>query len=110
MILVFLGTGVCIANFREFKINYVYIFGIVAMNKMNQYQMYKIFLLLLTLWMVTALIEVLEIKHYMAVDFQSNHYKTWPTLIFVGLLGGLLVNPLDIMERAFRYELLYCLF
>jgi hypothetical protein len=35
--------------------------------------MYKIFLLLLTLWMVTALIEVLEIKHYMAVDFQSNH-------------------------------------
>ena len=73
MILVFLGTGVCIAKFREFKINYVYIFGIVAMHKMNQYQMYKIFLLLLTLWMVTALIEVLEIKHYMTVDFQINH-------------------------------------
>lgn len=28
----------------------------------------------------------------------------------MGLLGGLLVNPLDIMERAFRFELLYSLF
>ena len=73
MILVFLGTGVCIAKFREFKINYVYIFGIVPMHKMNQYQMFKIFLLLLTLWMVTALIEVLKIKNYMPADFQSNN-------------------------------------
>lgn len=72
--------------------------------------MYKIFLLLLTLWMITALIEVLEIKHYMNIDFQQNHQKTWPSLVFVGMLVGLLLNPINIMERAFRYELLYCLF
>jgi hypothetical protein len=69
----FWGTAVCVAYFREFKINYVYIFGIVAINKMNQYQLYKIFLLLITLWMVTTLVEILEIKHYMSIDYVENH-------------------------------------
>lgn len=35
MILVFFGTGVCIAFFREYKVNYLYIFGIVAIHKLN---------------------------------------------------------------------------
>ena len=73
LIMSFLGTAVCVAYFREYKINYVYIFGIVAINKMNQYQLYKIFLLLITLWMVTTLVEILEIKHYMSIDFVENH-------------------------------------
>jgi EXS family len=72
MILVFLGTGVCIAYFREYKINYLYIFGINAQFKMNQYQLYKIFLILLTMWMISFLVEILIIKHYMAVDLFSG--------------------------------------
>ena len=35
--LIFFSTGICIAFFREYKVNYVYIFGIVAMHKLNQY-------------------------------------------------------------------------
>jgi len=60
--------------------------------------------------MVTALLEVLEIKNYMADNFFTKEQQTWPTFVFVGLIGGLLLNPLNIMERAFRYELIYCLF
>jgi hypothetical protein len=57
--------------------------------------------------MITALCEILEIKHYMAYDWILDHQKTWPTLIFVIMLIGLLINPFNTMERAFRYELLY---
>jgi hypothetical protein len=35
--LIFFSSGICIAFFREYKVNYVYIFGIVAMHKLNQY-------------------------------------------------------------------------
>jgi hypothetical protein len=35
--LIFSSSGICIAFFREYKVNYVYIFGIVAMHKLNQY-------------------------------------------------------------------------
>jgi hypothetical protein len=35
--LIFFSTGICISFFREYKVNYVYIFGIVAMHKLNQY-------------------------------------------------------------------------
>jgi len=35
--LIFFSTGICIAFFRKYKVNYVYIFGIVAMHKLNQY-------------------------------------------------------------------------
>ena len=62
MILSFLATGICIAYFRKYKVNYVYIFGIVPINKMNQYQLYKIFLLLITLWVIAALAEIMLIR------------------------------------------------
>ena len=59
--------------------------------------------------MLTALTEVLEIKHYMTIDFYTTHQRTWPTLVFIFTLLTLLLNPFNIMERAFRYELIYSL-
>lgn len=62
LILLFFGTGVCISYFRTYRVNYVYIFGIMPIHKLNQYQMYKMFLFLLTLWSFGAVIEVLSVK------------------------------------------------
>ncbi len=108
MILVFFGTGVCIGFFREYKVNYLYIFGIVARHKMNQYQFYKICLLLITLLLVAILCEVLSIKGYLTVS--GDNSETWPTFILILLIMSLLLNPFGVMFKAFRYELLYSMY
>jgi hypothetical protein len=108
IILSFLGTGVCIAFFRQYKVNYLYIFGIVTMHKLNQYQLYKIFMLLITVWLVAVLCEVLSIKGFISVP--GDNSETWPTFILINLMVGMMVNPFDIWYKAFRYELLYSLY
>ena len=65
-------------------------------------------MLLITLWLVAVLCEVLSIKGYVTVS--GDNSETWPTLIFLTLILSLLFNPLDMMYKAFRFELLYSLY
>lgn len=108
IILIFFGIGVCISFFRDYKVNYLYIFGIVAIHKLNQYQVYKIFMFLTVLWLIAVLCEVLSIKGYVTVS--GDNSETWPTFIMITLIIGLLLNPFDILFKAFRFELLYSLY
>ncbi len=86
--------------FRKYKINYVYIFAIAPPNRLNQYQFYKMFALLMTLWCLASFIEILEVKGYLEM-----HISTSLTLVLIML--ALLLNPLNVMYKTFRIELLY---
>ncbi|CDW78031.1 xenotropic and polytropic retrovirus receptor 1 [Stylonychia lemnae] len=96
MILGVLGTGVCIRFFRRYQVNYVFIFGVSPRNKMNEYQFYKMFMLLLNIW-TTCL--VLELIFY---DTNFSYYLVYSLFL-------LLINPMDLHYRPFRYELIYSL-
>jgi len=108
ILLCFLGTGACVGYFRAYKVNYLYIFGVVTMHKLNQYQLYKIFMVLITIWLVAVLCEVLSIKGFIVVP--GDYSETWPTFILVTTMVAIMVNPFDIWYKAFRYELLYSLY
>jgi EXS family len=108
LILLFFGTGVCIGYFREHRVNYVYIFGITPTNKLNQYQMYKMALFLYNMWIITAIHEVLAIK--MFLDSRNIVHESWAPLFLISGMAVMLLNPLDMMQRPFRYELVYSFF
>ena len=65
-------------------------------------------MLLVTLWLVAVLCEVLSIKGYVTVS--GDNSETWPTFILITFIMGLLLNPFDILYKAFRFELLYSLY
>ena len=65
-------------------------------------------MLLVTIWLVAVLCEVLSIKGYVTVS--GDNSETWPTFILITFIIVLLFNPLDIMYKAFRFELLYSLY
>ena len=98
--LCFLFTGLVIKIFRDYKINYVYIFDIEQQNRMNQYSFYQMYLWWQGLLLVAFTLEILGEKGYI-----TDHFN-WPTASYVSLMLFIMACPLDIFNRAFRYEMM----
>lgn len=107
VVLAFLGTGACIAFFRKYRINYLYIFEIDPVKRLNQYSFYKMFVFLLTILMLFALFELLAIKGYIHA-FQYGRESYFALTLLLTFLG-LLFCPFNILHRDFRCGLIYSL-
>ena len=60
--------------------------------------------MLFTIWAATALLEVMSIKQYIPSD------SSWPSFLLVSSIVLLTLNPVDVLYKKFRYELLYSMF
>ncbi len=108
MLLVILFTGICISYFRAYKVNYIFIFDIDPVNKLNQYQFYKLFLCFFTGWAICALGEILHIKGYIAFGEGANEGEN-KSIFGLGLVLFLvlaMLNPFKLFYRDLRFEVL----
>lgn len=106
--LCFLGAGLCVSFYRKYRINYIYIFEIDPVNRLNQYEFYKIFLFLLSLLNIFMLLDLFAIKGYIH-SFNEGKQAGF-ALILMWILLAIFFCPLNILFKTFRMALLYSLF
>ena len=109
----FLFAAGSVKCFRKHKVNFIYIFNILQANKMNEYHFFKAYLFLQAGVTLTAILELMSIKHFVESwnwgASEETGPNNLPTLVLIVTLLILLVIPCNFFNRAFRIELLYSL-
>ena len=103
-------TGGAIKIFRDYRVNYIYIFRINPENRKIQYSFYKMFLFLLSMFLIALNLEELNIKGYLNVFGLPDSEVSWPTIVLLCMYSMIIFNPFKFWYHTFRKELAVTLF
>lgn len=99
----FLLASLVIKCFRKYKVNYEHIFDIKS-GVMNEYNFYKFSMILSSMTLVAFSFEMCLIKGYIG---DEKNIENLPSLLLISMIFIMLVFPLQVFNRSFRFELLY---
>ena len=96
-----LGTGICIKQFRFYRVNYVYIFELDPAFRIREAHLFRLFFVILSAWLFCLLGQVSTIKNF--VPFRVSVFP----LLLVSAFFLFIFNPFDVLFRGIRYSVLW---